>query len=240
MRVGVVVAVGVVVLIVGCGGQQTQGGSDVVPPFELRPVAWVLFLDDYPEMGKAVERADSKSLGKALTAFHSVVNDRREKRDAKQTKERRRACRKAWNLLSQEMRRNKELENHLLLARAYLGAECKASAKSLSPLRRFTKRHRQADPLFYEAHFWHAESLLAMDRGTAAVKEYRWILGEIESPLYPLALLRTAHCHWDQGEQEEAREYLQHVIEWIGDKNRPMWIRSLKQQVEDDLESFSQ
>jgi hypothetical protein len=141
------------------------------------------------------------------------------------------------------MGRNKELKSQLLVARSYLAAECGLAEKSLSALRTFHKQYqkseRQLDPLFYAGHFWYAESLLALDRGSAATEEYRWILGELESPLYPLAMLRTAHAHWDAGEAEEARAYLQHVVDWIGVKTGPTWVLSLKRRVEDDLRDFS-
>ena len=126
------------------------------------------------------------------------------------------------------------------MARTYLAAECGLMQKSFQPLRRFIKTHKQVDFLHYSSHFWYGESLLELGRHKSAITHYRWILGEPDSPLYPLALLRTAHSHWDQGNQEEARSFLSHVREWTEGKSSPLWVRSLKQQVLEDIEGFSE
>ena len=82
--------------------------------------------------------------------------------------------------------------------------------------------------------------MLQMGNAKGAIAQYRWILGELDSSLYPLAMLRTAHCHWDDGNAEEAREYLGHVSDWIGEKTGPIWVLSLKRQVAEDLDEFSE
>lgn len=240
MRLLAIFAVAPWLVAAGCGAPQEPVAAPV-PPFDVRAVAWTIFLDDFPEM----EKAGSKSLGEAMAAFHRVVDDRSapEGRTKAEKAERNKVCRKGWTALSNAMARAKALKNQILIARTYLAVECGLAEKSLAPLRSFHKQYRksekQLDPLFYAAHFWTAESLLALDRGPAASEEYRWILGELESPLYPLAMLRTAHAHWDEGEVAEAQEYLQHVSDWIGMKTSPPWVLSLKQRVEDDLRDFS-
>jgi hypothetical protein len=240
MRLLAIVAAAPWLLAAGCGAPQEPVEAPA-PPFNVREVAWSLFLEDFPEL----EKAGSKGLGEALAAFRAVVDDKRapEERTKRQKADRTKACRKGWTALSNAMGRDKELKNQLLIARTYLAAECGLAEKSLTPLRTFHKQYqkseRQLDPLFYAAHFWTAESLLALDRGEAAREEYRWILGELDSPLYPLAMLRTAHAYWDQGDVAEAQSNLEHVSDWIGDRTGPAWVLSLRRRVEDDLRDFS-
>jgi hypothetical protein len=224
---------------VGCGGAtQNLASNDTVPPFRLRPTAWKVFVEQYPALSN--REPESKHLGEALTAFYKVVADDRDERTLKERVQRTKACNRAWVLLTQELRRSRELREPLTLARAYLSTECGFSRKTVPHLRRFTKRYKTADLLFYSGHFWLAEAMLSMQQEKAALTHYRWILGELDSPLYPLAMLRTAHCHWDAGHVEEARDYLSHVEEWVGDKTSPTWVRSLRKQVQDDLHEFAE
>ena len=169
-----------------------------------------------------------------------VIGDRRDERSPEEERARRKTCSKAWTLLTREIQSNKELKGQLILARTYLGTECGFAKKSLPMLKTFLKQHQSADFIFYSSQFWYAESLLAMDRTDEAIKTYRWILGELDSPLYPLAMMRTGHCYWDDNEVEQAREYLQHVRDWVGDKTSPTWVLSLKAQIEEDLRSFQE
>jgi len=233
-------AVAVCLLVVGCAATVEVQEPQRVPPFEVRPTAWGMFIKQYPELQAGGKKAGNKQLGLALTAFYKVINDKNAERDRKQRVQRRRDCNRAWGKLTQAMARNRDLKNPLLLARAYLATECGFPRKSIAPLRNFVKRRESADVLYYSAQFWYAESILQMGNSKGAIARYRWILGELDSPLYPLAMLRTAHCHWDNDNAEKAREYLGHVNDWIGDKTGPLWVLSLKQQVADDLEEFSE
>jgi hypothetical protein len=240
MRLLAIFAVAPWLLAAGCGAPQEPAEAPA-QPFDVRAVAWSLFLEDFPEM----EKASSKGLGEAMATFHLVIDDKRapDGLTKRQKADRTKACRKGWTQLSNAMGRDKELKNQILIARTYLATECGLAEKSLAPLRSFHKAYqkseRQLDPLFYAAHFWYAESLLALDKGPAAREEYRWILGELESPLYPLAMLRTAHAYWDEGDVVEAQANLQHVSDWIGMKTEPAWVEALRQRVEDDLRDFS-
>lgn len=223
----------------GCGAPHVET-AETVPPFEMRPIAWMLLLDEYPEMGNAGPEAKNKGLARALSAFHKVVNDRQQERTSKQKVERRRACAKGWQFLTQQMTASRELKGQVLVARTYLAVECEFPQKSFRSLRQFVKTHKQIDFLHYASHFWYGESLLALERYDSAITQYRWILGEPDSSLYPLALLRTAHCHWDRGNREDARSFLFHVRDWTEGKSSPIWIRSLRRQVLEDIQGFSE
>lgn len=234
------VPVALCVLGAGCAASPPPVAIEPVPPFHLRPTAWRLVLEETPELARdRAARSDSKSLARAMDGFYKVVTNHEEERDAKQRRARRRACNRGFTLLTQQMRRSDELRDPLLIARTYLAAECGLARKALPALRRFTKRRDSADFFFFAGHFWSGESYLALDRLEAAKTQFRWVLGELESPLYPLAMLRTAHCYWDDGEAEGAREQLEHLRQWIGDKTSPPWVRSLAKQVDDDLREFS-
>lgn len=45
-----------------------------------------------------------------------------------------------------------------------------------------------------------------------AARGHRYILGQLEHPLYPFALMRTAHMHYERGRDDEAEDVLQQVV----------------------------
>jgi hypothetical protein len=206
---------------------------------EIRRVAWSFLVEEQAELARPRKGQDQSSLRKAMATFYAVVEapgDDRSSRDGQK------ACSKAWAELAREVRRNKELSDPLASAQGYLGAECGGAyaRKALPLLTRFTKRYKQADLVYYSGRFWLAEVYLELNQTSKAQTEYRYVLGELESPLYPLAQLRTAHCYWDAGEAEQARTNLQYVLDWIGTRTSPPWVRSLKRQVNEDLAGFSE
>jgi len=178
-------------------------------------------------------------MGKALIQFYEIVNDRNVKAGSR---ERARKCAKAWGALARQVSASKEHKAAFQLAQGYLGVQCGAAyaRKAVQVLKRVSKRRDSADFLYYSSRFWYAEALLELNKTSSALTQYRYVLGEIESPLYPLGLLRTAHCHWDDGEVEEARKNMLYVMDWIGNKTQPIWVRSLKRRVTEDLEDFAE
>ena len=73
-----------------------------------------------------------------------------------------------------------------------------------------------------------ADRAVGREATDQAIERYRYVLGELDTPLYPLAMYRTAQCYWDAGEVEQAREFLDHVVEWTGDRESPRWVVSLR------------
>lgn len=215
-----------------------QDAEEELPPFETRPVAWSLLVEERVELHRPSKGAKGR-LAESLARFYAVVDDPREDPDAR---ERRQDCAKAWAGLSRASRSTKALAKELTLAQGYLGVECGKgyARRSVALLTRFTHRHKRADLVYYSARFWLAEAYLELNQTSQALTQYRYVLGELESPLYPLALLRTAHCHWDQGEADQARTNMQYVLDWIGDRTAPIWVRSLKRRVTEDLRGFEE
>lgn len=223
----------------GCAALLGNQEPEEAPPFDTRRVAWSLLIEWSPEVAPPSKRDRGSKVGKALVQFYDVVNDRRENADGQ---ERTRKCAKAWVALARGAKASSEHRDAIQLAQGYLGIQCGAAyaRKSLQVLKRLSKRRDSADFLYYSSRFWHAEALLELNKTSAALTQYRYVLGEIESPLYPLSLLRTAHCHWDAGEVEEARTNMQYVMDWIGTKSQPTWVRSLKRRVAEDLAGFTE
>jgi tetratricopeptide (TPR) repeat protein len=221
----------------GCAGAgpSTSEPTEQPPPFNARAVAWSQLLEPYPELARPKVGQKRTDVVDAMLAFYAVVDDERENPPAQF---RRKACRKGWQQLVKTGRENETLAAPLLLARSYLGIECSRTKLNIQGLNRFIKRRGEADLLYYSARFWLGETYLAAKRLRAARQQYRWILGEIESPLYPLALLRTGHCHWDEGDRDQARQYLEHVRDWAATAEQSQWVVALRQKIETDLSQF--
>jgi tetratricopeptide (TPR) repeat protein len=123
---------------------------------------------------------------------------------------------------------------------AFTATECGFPEKVIPTLRRDVKKRQETDLLFYSLHFFWAESLLERGRYEKAIERYRYVLGEIEGPLYPLALYRTAHCYWEDGNVEKAREFLGHVIEWAGDQTDPPWVPAMQKRAKREFQDFDE
>ena len=77
---------------------------------------------------------------------------------------------------------------------------------------RFTTRHRESGPLLYLA--WIIRGEIALEDGDwgDAERSYRYVLGQLEHPLYAFALLRTAHTLQERERGEEARDMITQVV----------------------------
>ncbi len=63
-----------------------------------------------------------------------------------------------------------------------------------------------------DAHLAIGEHHFAKGRFDAALRSYADVLGHIDSPLYDLALYKTAWCHFKQGNAKEAAEHFKRVL----------------------------
>jgi tetratricopeptide (TPR) repeat protein len=216
-----------------------QDAEETDEPFDARRIAWSFVVERHHELDRPQKGGEKSALRTTLAELYAVVGDHREKRDERARSQ---VCAKAWSSLARQAKSARELAEALQIAQGYLGAECgEAFARKAIPiLDRSTKKSASADLMYYAARFWHGEVLLEAGMTSKALTEYRYVLGEIESPLYPLALLRTAHCHWDAGDVDQARESMQYVLDWIGEKTQPTWVLGLKGRVAADLADFSE
>ncbi len=78
---------------------------------------------------------------------------------------------------------------------------------------RYTTRHRESGgELIYVAWLIRGEIDAEADEWEDAADDYRYLLGALDHPLYPFALLRTAHSQRERGQGEEARATLTEVV----------------------------
>jgi len=206
-------------------------------PFFPERIAWKLLAEDHGELRPPRPGAEGR-LPDAMRAFYGIVGHK--VGDDEPRAKRRRVCTKAWRQLARAQKASSDLSEELEIAKAYLANECGWAQKSVKSLRRFVKRYEETDLVFYSAHFWWAESLLELERTDQAIERYRYVLGELDTPLYPLAMYRTAHCYWDDGDVERAREYLGHVIEWTGERESPDWVVSLRRRARTERRDFAE
>lgn len=73
---------------------------------------------------------------------------------------------------------------------------------------RFTTRHFDGGELLVVAWLVRGEIALAAQRYEDAATAYRFLLGQLDHPLYVFALWRTAHCYRGLGRTEDARHAL--------------------------------
>jgi len=220
--------------VAGCGARPRP-----LPPmpvsFDPAAVAWEILAADVPELARP-RGPDETRLSRGMRAFYEVVDRRRPRHP---TRERGRSCRAAWVKLAAAGRAAPEHGGPLKIAAAYLASECGFGDKAIAGLRGLIKGREAADLLFYEAHFFWAETLLERERYREAIERYRYVLGELDTPLYPLALYRTAHCHWEAGEVDRAREFLGHVVDWAGDRTEPPWVPTMRARAAREHDDFA-
>lgn len=76
---------------------------------------------------------------------------------------------------------------------------------------RFVERHRTAGDLHLLGWIVRGEIAFDARRWDQAATAYRYLLGEMEHPLYAFALYRTAHVYREQGRAEDSRQALTEV-----------------------------
>ena len=77
----------------------------------------------------------------------------------------------------------------------------------------FTRRHRDAGNLTFVAWVLKGEIALASRKLRKAEQYYRFVLAYVDHPLYAFALYRTADVHTARGNDDEAAQTLDDVIE---------------------------
>jgi hypothetical protein len=95
---------------------------------------------------------------------------------------------------------------------------------------RFVRHHRDNHELLYLAWALRGETAFAAKRYRDAEKDFRYLLGVPEHPLYAFALYRSADCFDSLNKKQEAEQALQEVVR-LGcrDDVSPLVMRVVKQ-----------
>ena len=119
---------------------------------------------------------------------------------------------------------NRSRDDSLIQAMAFVSlvvAWRNDSRNSDAAAERFVDRHRTAGDLHLLGWIVRGEIAFGARRWNQAATAYRYLLGEMEHPLYAFALYRTAHCYRGQGRTEDARQALREVAGLGGPGARP-------------------
>lgn len=93
--------------------------------------------------------------------------------------------------------------------------------RAVSLAERFTDRHSDATALHGLAWMILGEIYFEGERWTDAARSYRYLLGDLEHPLYAFASWRTAAILQEQGRDEEAGEMLAQIVRLACPANTP-------------------
>lgn len=241
-------------LLTSCAGSQRSHHNSQSDrrEFNVRETAFKILAETYTYLAKPAEteaelrseisssktRDEKKAAQLKLTMlnFYYTVENLSEISSKRGQKN---LCSRAWRELEKVTPEDGDRKYPFLLAQTYLSLECGLATKALSIIQPILKRYKVQDLVYYSTHFWQGEIYLEMDQLSKAEKSYRYIQGEIESSLYPLALYRTSHCYWDMEQIDKAEEYLESVLSWIGDKTQPGWVKQLKATTQKELNRIS-
>lgn len=212
-------------LVLGCGGAPTVQGR--VPTAELDPVAILLAhaenntdffaepeqtIDQLKAERRNVRGAERRALLLRIAVAHlyaaaaAELDD--ESRDAR--RHRRDAQRRAQDAAQGSRDDAIQAKSAFVeLWNAWRGHRSNAARLA----ERFTTRHRESGPLLFLAWIIRGEIELEEGHWREAERSYRYVLGQLEHPLYAFALLRTAHTLQERERGDEARDMITQVVE---------------------------
>lgn len=172
-------------------------------PVLQRPARSIEELDAARRDARGAER---RQLVRELVTAHLYASEGAEGREA------RRLRRRAEQLADATMRgsRDSTLVAELSLAELWMSWRAGA-ANAEARATRFTERHRDAGDLLTLAWMVRGEIALEAERFEDAITSFRFALGQLESPLYGYALLRTAEAERRLGRADEASQALSEV-----------------------------
>lgn len=81
---------------------------------------------------------------------------------------------------------------------------------------RFVERHAAERTLLGVSWVLRGEMELERERWEQAARAYRFVVAELDHPLYAVALYRTAHCWREMGRPDDARSALREVAARTG------------------------
>lgn len=207
-----------------CGGSQQRGKlrsarahEDFnVPTFLIRYAEGTtqLFADlsgDVDTLKKSLRKLSKKERRAAyrrLAALYLArAEEREERKDAKRDwRNAKRAANKSLKGARDSQSRSEAIFVHMWCAWRLGAPDAKRRAET------FTEAHRESGDLHNMAWIIRGEIDLRGKRFEAARKNYRFMFGQLDHPLYALALLRTADAHEAQENIEEADAALEEVL----------------------------
>lgn len=86
-------------------------------------------------------------------------------------------------------------------------------SRALRLAERFANQHEDESTLHSLAWMIRGEILFSKRRYSNAAEAYRYLLGQLDHPLYPFALWRTAAVHGERGEDTERDEILRQIVQ---------------------------
>lgn len=168
-------------------------------------------LEELDERRKAASGGDRIQATRALVVALMWEADSAAEADDKRTaaRHRRRADQLARNLSRRV--RDDLIRADMDFARLWMAwRAARPNAQSLAE--RFTSQHLRSGSLLMMAWLIRGELAFAQKRWNDASAAYRYVVAQIDHPLYGFALFRTAHCLHKQKREEDAEQALREVV----------------------------
>jgi ATP/maltotriose-dependent transcriptional regulator MalT len=215
------------VTLAACGSSGPQMQTAVPELREIQPKS---FLREYGAEQTALLKPSQKSIealqkkvqksrrGGRIQAMRALtialMSESIRTRDTGEPRKARRLARRAMRMARRVRRaaRDAQIDAEMAFVPVWIAWQ-HGRSNTTKLARRFTKRHGRSGVLHLLAWVIRGEAAFEQEKWRNAKTAYRYLLGLVDHPLYPYALMRTAHCERAQGDKDKANKTLREVVQ---------------------------